>query len=91
MYQGLGLVAEQVFTRVTGRKVCGWPGRVWLLLTLGFPGAEVTKAWCVKIACEDHSQSADCKCSEQAWERSDRVSADSWRMGKPSFRLGSAT
>lgn len=45
MSQGFGLVAEQLFTRLTGRKVGGWPGRVWLLLTLGFPGAEVTKAW----------------------------------------------
>lgn len=45
MTQGLGLVVEQIFTRVTGKKVGGWPGRFWLLLVLGFPGSEVTKAW----------------------------------------------
>lgn len=51
MCQGLGLVVEQVFTRVTSKKVGGWPGRFWLLLTLGFPGAEVTKAWYVSVLC----------------------------------------
>lgn len=45
MYQGAGLVVEQVFTRLTGREIGGWPGRLWLILVLGFPGADLTKAW----------------------------------------------
>ena len=45
LLQGLGLVAEQIFTRMTGREVGGWAGRLWLVLVLGFPGAELTKAW----------------------------------------------
>jgi hypothetical protein len=43
--QGLGLAAEQIFTKVTGKTVSGWLGRIWLLLVLGFPGADLTRAW----------------------------------------------
>ena len=47
LLQGIGLVAEQVFTRITGRKVGGWAGRLWLVALLGYPGADLTKAWYV--------------------------------------------
>lgn len=43
--QGIGLVLEQVFTRMTGKPVRGWYGRAWLLLSLVIPGADVSRAW----------------------------------------------
>lgn len=47
MLQGVGLVAEQVFTRITGRRVHGIFGRLWLAAMLGLPGADLTQAWSV--------------------------------------------
>ncbi|KAH7096723.1 membrane bound O-acyl transferase family-domain-containing protein [Auriculariales sp. MPI-PUGE-AT-0066] len=32
--QGLGVVAERVFLKLTGRKVGGWPGRVWAYIVI---------------------------------------------------------
>ena len=52
LYQGIGLVLEQVFTRMTGKPVRGWYGRAWLLLSLVIPGADVSRAWCVLRAVE---------------------------------------
>jgi hypothetical protein len=43
--QGLGLVAERLFTRLTGRPVGGWIGKVWILLALALPGAGLAESW----------------------------------------------
>lgn len=47
LLQGLAVVAEQIFEKGTGRLVGGWVGRVWMLLVLGFSGANLTRAWYV--------------------------------------------
>lgn len=55
LLQGLGLVAEQAFTKTTGKKVGGIAGRIWLLLALGQPGAEMVEAWSVRSSgCRTH-------------------------------------
>lgn len=89
MYQGIGLVLEQVFTGVTGKPVRGWYGRAWLLLSLVIPGADVSRAWCVLKAVEvqkPYSVSTDRASSLaptlfQAWPRSAESPANTRHLG----------
>lgn len=45
LLQGVGLLAERVFTQMTGKKVGGALGRCWILLALVLPGADLAHSW----------------------------------------------
>lgn len=46
--QGGAVIAEGIFTSVTGRKVKGRWGRVWSLLVIVCIGCLAGKNWCVR-------------------------------------------
>ena len=43
--QGLGVIIEQIFKRVTGRRVSGTLGRLWLFAMTAYPGGALCRAW----------------------------------------------
>lgn len=45
LMQAVLLFAEQTFKRVTGRKVSGWPGRIWVVLSLALTLRGMLRAW----------------------------------------------
>ncbi|GJE92487.1 membrane bound O-acyl transferase family-domain-containing protein [Phanerochaete sordida] len=46
--QGVGVVLEGVWKQLTGRRVCGWPGRVWAYLVMVPLGQMCLDAWFIR-------------------------------------------
>lgn len=45
LLSGLGCALELAWKRVTGRRVGGWAGRVWLYAWVLWTGRGATRAW----------------------------------------------
>ncbi|KAI0071667.1 hypothetical protein K474DRAFT_1668788 [Panus rudis PR-1116 ss-1] len=43
--QAAGILAEEAFRRFTGRRVSGWPGRIWTMISIIGLGQLSTDAW----------------------------------------------
>ncbi|KAL7010171.1 hypothetical protein EMMF5_000191 [Cystobasidiomycetes sp. EMM_F5] len=57
MLQGIGLVAEQIFSQATGRSVGGWLGRMWIVAMLAYPAGGLAHAWYVQsFVCRAQSE-----------------------------------